>query len=67
MKTEVIFALIAVVGTLGLYLLDKEELALGFAPLVWAIYERFTKEEVKEDFKQAQGKTVKAWRMENKE
>lgn len=67
MKTEVIFAIIAVVGTLALYLLGQEEVAIGFFPLVWAIYERFTKEEIKENFKQAQGKTVKAWRMENKE
>lgn len=66
MKTEVIFALIAVIGTLALYLLGQEEMAIGFFPIVWAIYERFTKEEVKEDFKQAQGKTIKSWRVENK-
>lgn len=65
MKTEVIFAIIAVIGTLVLYLAKQEELAIGFFPIVWVIYERFTKEEIKQDFKQAQGKTVKEWRQVN--
>lgn len=66
MKTEVIFALIAVVGTLGLYLSKQEELAIGFAPLVWGIYERFTKERVKDDFKQVKGQDLTTWRKQNK-
>lgn len=66
MKTEVIFALIAVIGTLALYLLGYEEMAIGFAPIVWGIYERFTKEEIKQDFKQAKGVDLTTWRKVNK-
>ena len=65
MKTKIAFALIAVIGTLALYLLGYEEMAIGFAPIVWGIYERFTKEEIKQDFKQAKGVDVKTWRKLN--
>lgn len=67
MKLKIIFGLIAVAGTLALYLTGYEHVAIGFAPIVWGIYERVTKEEIKEDFKQAKGQDLTSWRKINKE
>ena len=49
MKTKLIFGIIAAIGSLVLYLLDKEALALAFVGIVYGIYERFNGlEKVKE-------------------
>lgn len=49
MKTKLIFGIIAAIGALVLYLLDKEALALAFVGIVYGIYERFNGiEKVKE-------------------
>lgn len=49
MKTKLIFGIIAAIGALALYLLDKEALALAFVGIVYGIYERFNStEKVKE-------------------
>ena len=49
MKTKLIFGIIGAIGTLVLYLFDKEALALAFVGIVYGIYERFNSiEKVKE-------------------
>ena len=64
MKTKLIFGIIAAIGALVLYLLDKEALAVGFIALVWGVYERFNGiekvkekeaeiEQLRSDFKEA--------------
>ena len=42
MKNKLIFGIIAAIGALVLYLLDKDALALAFVGIVYAVYERFT-------------------------
>lgn len=41
MKNKLIFGIIAAIGALVLYLLDKDALALAFVGIVYAVYERF--------------------------
>lgn len=68
MKTitlQVIFGIIAIVGALVIYLLkDSEILASTFVALVWAVYERLTKEDVKTNFKEAVGKSVAQYKAD---
>ena len=63
MKTKLIFAIIAVVGALAIYLWRENELLAGaFVALVWGVYERITKEEVKNDFKKAENISYSTWK-----
>lgn len=65
MKTQtllIIFAIIALGGALALYLYDKETLAVAWGLLVWATYEKITKEIVKKDFKKANIISYSAWK-----
>jgi ribosomal protein L20A (L18A) len=49
MKNELIFGIIGAIGTLVLYLFDKEVFAVAFGGIVYGIYERFSSnEKVKE-------------------
>lgn len=45
MKTKLIFGIIAAIGALVLYLLDKGAFALAFVGIVYGIYERFSSAE----------------------
>lgn len=60
MKTKIIFAVIAAVGSLLLYIFDKDALAMSFVLLVWGVYERFTKEEAKKEVVEERGKRLSA-------
>lgn len=60
MKTKIIFAVIAAVGSLLLYIFDKDALAMSFVLLVWGVYERFTKEEAKKEVVEEREKRLSA-------
>jgi hypothetical protein len=63
MKTKLIFGIIAIIGALALYLWKDSELLAGtFVTLVWGVYERVTKEEIKSDFKERTGITHEQYR-----
>lgn len=75
MKNRLIFGIIAAIGSLALYLFDKEALALAFAGIVYAIYERFNGiekvkekeaeiEQLRSDFKEAVGTDVETFKRE---
>jgi hypothetical protein len=75
MKTKLIFGIIAAIGALALYLLDKEVFAVAFGGIVYGIYERFSSnEKVKEkeaeiqqlraDFKDAVGTDVETFKRD---
>ena len=66
MQTKIIFAIIAVVGALALYLFDKETLAVGYIAIVWGVYERATKEKIKEAFKKTNNTTYSLWKERRK-
>ena len=64
MKTKLIFGIIAAIGALVLYLLDKEALAVGFIALIWGVYEKIAKQEIKRE-KNAIQQENKMLRVEN--
>jgi hypothetical protein len=45
MKNKLIFGIIGAIGTLVLYLFDKEVFAVAFGGIVYGIYERFNSTE----------------------
>lgn len=47
---KLLFALIAAVAAVVLFLFDKAELAVAAVAVIWGIYERFSKNEVEKKF-----------------
>jgi hypothetical protein len=75
MKTKLIFGIIGAIGTLALYLLDKEAFALAFVGIVYGIYEQFDGakkikekeaeiQQLRADFKDAVGTDVETFKRD---
>jgi hypothetical protein len=75
MKNELIFGIIGAIGTLVLYLFDKEVFAVAFGGIVYGIYERFNSakkinekdaevKQLRADFKDAVGTDVETFKRD---